>query len=342
MALSFDVLTAESGGFAYTRDMYEGPMETFHRVVQEHEDGRLGEKPFIAALHGLLQATPDFLEVHGQLARYWHDQGKPKKALDAALAGLRIANNLIPEGFNGKIEWLHLENRPYLRTMQTALLSYIRLRRHKDAAALAAQMLSRNPNDNQGVRFLLGSEALRADDLDLALSVLEEYAIDYPPYWYELSLCHIQRGDWVKASTALRRGFVTNPYIAEIICGNPAPNRLSVEHDSDLELPEAARDYMMSYGAMWRDLLNVLYVQWLFNQPKVLVERAAMLECQEALLFERAEKKREQLAIQWGRLFTGIDDGISAAIVTRRPHLGEAKLAWPWLVGVPSSYWRHP
>ena len=75
------------------------------------------------------------LHVHAHIARHWHHQGKPKKALDAALLGLGVANKHIPEGFSGLIEWGHLENRAYLRAMDMALHSYMRLRRHKDAAA---------------------------------------------------------------------------------------------------------------------------------------------------------------------------------------------------------------
>lgn len=115
-----------------------------------------------------------FFDVHACIATHWHRQCKPKKALDAALLGLSISNRLIPEGFGGRIEWAHLDNRPYLRAMHVALLSYMRLRRHKDAVTLIELMLARNPNDNQGVRYLLGSEALRANDYDHARTLFEK------------------------------------------------------------------------------------------------------------------------------------------------------------------------
>jgi hypothetical protein len=45
-----------------------------------------------------------------------------------------------------------------------------------DAVTIIELILARNPADNQGVRFLLGSEALRAGDFDHARAVFENEA----------------------------------------------------------------------------------------------------------------------------------------------------------------------
>ena len=55
------------------------------------------------------------------------------------------------------------------------------------------QVLQWNPNDNQGVRLILGSEYLRAGDRAKAGKVLREHAAEYPPYRYELGLLHLQK-----------------------------------------------------------------------------------------------------------------------------------------------------
>jgi hypothetical protein len=52
----------------------------------------------------------------------------------------------------------------------------------------------------------------------------------YPPYIYDLGLLHLEEGDWVKAATALRKGFLSNPYIAERLCGHPDPRPLHITH----------------------------------------------------------------------------------------------------------------
>ncbi len=87
----------------------------------------------------------------------------------------------------------HLDNRHYLRATHIALLSYMRLRRPRDAVTLIELMLARNPGDNQSVRYLLGSEAMRAGDHEYARKVFEEEADSYPPYFYELALSSCSR-----------------------------------------------------------------------------------------------------------------------------------------------------
>jgi len=330
MPLSFKVFDAESGAFTYSGAHDGLLLERYYKLLEERESGRLGTRPCLAALEQMLAEAPDFLEAHAYLAYQWFDQDKPKKALDAAMAGLAIANRLIPEGFHGSIEWGDVNNRAYLRLLHHALTTQVRLHRHKEALALIDIMLARNPNDNQGVRHLLGSEALRTKDYARARAVFEQEA-DYPPYLYELGLYHIIKSDWVSAATALRRGFVANPYIAEVLCGNPAPAPLAIWHDSDLAEPGVALDYVRTYGVLWRYMdYYVGFARWLFNHPRVMMEHAAILECQAALLWEREVDARTRLVEARDGLVEAIDDRLSVAIVTQR--IGrDGRPVWPWM-----------
>jgi hypothetical protein len=331
MPLQFDVFDSDCGAFSYTGEQLHALHTQFHDIVDAHESGGLGEKPFMAALTGLLAIAPDFLDVHAQIAKHWHYQGKPKKTLDAALLGLGIANKLIPEGFSGLIEWGHLENRAYLRAMDMALHGYMRLRRHKDAAGIIELMLARNPNDNQGVRYLLGSEALRAGDVERAGAVFRAEADNFPPYFYELAICHMLERDWVAAATALRRGFVANPYIAEHLGGHPQPAPLAIWHDSNMASPGTAADYIRAYGAFWHTQPDSFaFTRWLFNHPEIMVERAAILACQEALLWEEDGAARQATMNMATTLTAAIDDGLSTAIVQQRKNR-RGKTVWPWL-----------
>ncbi|MYM34049.1 tetratricopeptide repeat protein [Duganella sp. FT94W] len=333
MSLTFEILDSESGVFTYSGEAYDGLLDEFDGLLDGHASGEIGATAYLAALDGLSAKAPDFVDVYAHVGLHWQQQGKHKKALDAALQGLSAANRLIPEAFNGQIKWAHIGNRPYLRAMHIVAISYARLQRHKDAVTLIGLMLERNPNDNQGVRYLLGSEALRAGNHKRAQEVFEQEASSYPLYFYELGLSHILRDDWTTAATALRRGFIANPYIAEILAGNPNPEPLAIWHGTNFAEPELARQYIEHYGLLWqRKPEYAAFVRWLFNHSKVMAERAAVLECQESFLWESDGVKREELYKRAEDLAGKIDDALSAEIVTKRQNRRSGGAIWPWML----------
>lgn len=331
MALQFEIIDSDSGIFADHDTRFPDLVDAFDEILDDHDAGRLTDKAYLAALQNIVTTTPDFVDAHAHIASHWHRQGKPKKALDAALLGLSAANRCIPEGFTGRIEWGHIENRPYLRALQLAMLSYIRLRRHKDAIELMEIMLARNPGDNQGVRFILGSEAMRGGDHARARAVFESEATSYPPYFYEWALSHIIKGEWVAAATALRRGFCANSYIAEILGGNPNPAPLAIWHGSSFSDPETASDYIKACGALWYSTpWSFEFVRWVFNQPKVMLERAAFIAGRESALWEEDSATRIAALRAEEQLIEQIDDRLSVEIVTKRKNR-RGQMVWPWL-----------
>lgn len=329
MALKFKTLDDGSGVFEYTAP--DDTVDELDCLLDQFDSDGLSEKVVLAALERLASKAPDFIDAYAHIATFNEWLGKPKKALEAALRGLGVGNALIPEGFAGRIEWSYLDNRPYLRAMHVAVMAYIRLARHKDAAALIEVMLARNPDDNQGVRFLLGSELMRLGAYDRAQVVMEEWADEYPAYYYELALCHVLQANWVAAATALRRGFVTNPYIGEFLAGNPDPQQLVIWHDTNFAEPELLPAYFEQYGALWsKPRHGGAFVRWLFNHPKVMAERARIMEFDEALLWEAAPEQRARLRENRDEAIDSIDDTLSMAIVQQRT--GErGTLVWPWL-----------
>nr|WP_315260849.1 hypothetical protein [uncultured Duganella sp.] len=331
MFLSFEILDSESGVFTYSGETYDCLLDEFDGLLDDHASGEIGDAAYLVSLDKLSAKAPDFVDVYAHIGLHWQQQGKHKKALDAALQGLGAANRLIPEGFSGQIKWAHIGNRPYLRAMHIAAISYARLKRHKDAVTLIVLMLERNHDDNQGIRYLLGSEALRAGDHRRAQEVFEQEANSYPPYFYELGLSHIMRDDWTAAATALRRRFIANLYIAEILAGNPNPELLAIWHRTDFAETGLARQYIEHYGLLWRRKPEyAAFIRWLFNHPKVMAERAAVLECQEAFLWESDGVKREELLKREVDLVAKIDNGLSTEIVTKRQNRRSGGAIWPW------------
>jgi len=325
MGQTFTIYDDETGVFEYTGHQ----QEELDRVLDIYDEHDLSDQGLLTALKRLLNKAPDLIEAHAHIASILDMDDKPKKALEAALRGLAVADRVIPGHFSGRIEWGHLSNRPYLQLMHVAVESYTRLGRYKDAAAMIDTMLQRNPNDNQGMRWQLGSALMRTGDHDRARRVFKRHT-EYPPYCYELALYHILHDDWVAAATSLRRGFVTNPYIAEMLTGNTSPAPLAIWHGTNLTEPDTAEDYLATYGSLWLDHPEgMFFVRWLFNHPKVLAERGAIMAYREALLWERDTGERSRLLGRCDELIVHIDDTLSASIVTRRQDRS-GNLVWPW------------
>lgn len=162
--------------------------------------------------------------------------------------------------------------------------------------------------------------------------MFEAEATAYPPYFYELALTHMLRDDWVSAATALRRGFVANPYIAELLGGNASPAPLAIWHGTNFAEPQVASDYIRMYGMYWHNQSDSFaFTRWLFNHSKILAERAAIMECKEALLWETDITLRGRILEQASRLTAAIDDRLSESIVTKRQNR-HGQMVWPWLV----------
>ncbi|MEV4606804.1 hypothetical protein MRBLMR1_001764 [Neorhizobium sp. LMR1-1-1.1] len=104
-------------------------------------------------------------------------------------------------------------------------------------------MLKWNPNDNQGTRFLITSEYLRAGEATRASRILKKEGDHFPPYQYEAALIEIAAGRMVQDATTLRRAFIATGYIAEILCGMTDPLPLAIWLGSNLAEPEVARSY---------------------------------------------------------------------------------------------------
>jgi len=330
MTLGFGVFDGE-GCFQHPEAIQGAVNDALDEALDRHECGVLSHAAYVKQLSALIETWPDFIDGHAHLGAALLEQGKPGKALEAYAKGIALGDAAIPEGYDGLISWGWLENRPYLRALHGAALCHARRRRRKDAVALMEKLLRYNPNDNQGVRLLLGSEYLRLEKLALARPILEENAAHYPPCHYELGLLHLEQANMSAAATHLRRGFLTIPYITEILCGNPEPLALNIWHGSNLHDRETAASYAAMYGDYWRRRPDsVRFLHWLFNHPTVMRERADYQEVQVELLWEREPAARGNILERMDAVAARIDDKSSAQIVARRRDERSEEIA-PWL-----------
>lgn len=327
--VSFEIL--EDGGIFHHGDRYDEIVDEFEAAMDARDSGRLTDAKYVSTLKALVDRQPEFIDGHAHLGFALMDQGKPKLALQACLRGFEIGARVIPPEFSGVIEWGFLENRPFLRAAQGVVLCQLRLGQRREALALMEKMLRWNPNDNQGLRFIIGSEYLRAGDTAKAARIFETEAAQYPPYYYEAGLLHLMKGDRIAAATSLRQGFAANGYVAEMLCGNLDPMPLAIWHGSNLAEPDTARDYLDHHADLWRKMPEAIpFLHWLYTHPKVLAERSSVLECKEGLLWERDSDQRRKLLDQEEAALVAIDDQLSKEIIVERADR-DGRMVAPWL-----------
>ena len=313
-------VSGDEGEFIFPPS-YESVIDRFTGLLDQVDEERMSETRFRQKLRELVKDHPWFLTGHEQIAREFNDDGQPKQALSSALVGVEIAKKAVPRDFEGEIPWSHLDNRAFLSLLDYAGYCYTLLEEHGEAATIMAEMLKWNPDDNQGARWCIGSALLRAGNTDEAREAFESLSSEYPPYHYELGLLLFREQNYVQAATSLRRGFAENFYVAELLDGSRlSPSRLlPIWHASNLEEPEFAVEYLGCYALLWADSpFSLDFVRWLFNHPKVLMERARMLDIREALLWERPGKERTRLIDQQDEALDRIDDTLSAMIIEKR------------------------
>ena len=329
MTITLEIQENEAA-FRYPED-HGDIFQALGDLLDREDDGRVAPLQYIAELRDLTSRHPEFIDGHAHLGFAFLEQDEPERALDACMNGLALGEKAIPPDFDGTIEWSHLDNRPFLRAAYGVVLCCLRLGQRQRALTLMEKMLAWNPNDNQGVRDIIGSEYLRAGETESARAAFEKEGPHYPPYRYELALLLLRENAHKAAATSLRHGFVENDYIAQILCGTPDPLPLSIGHSRSFDGPDIAQNYTSQYGDLWYDTpAAIAFLRWLHTHPEVMIERASVLKWREALFWEHDFQRRGLLLDREKAEAERIDDRLSEEIVVTRLNSG-GRPVFPWL-----------
>ena len=120
--LRFEV-NDNQGCFIFPETWFGSLLDEFEELIDAYDADEISETSYINKLRRLARQENDFIDVHAHLAYVFLEQNAPRKALNAALKGLAVGNRLIPEGFSGRIIWIHPDNRPFLRALYAAILA---------------------------------------------------------------------------------------------------------------------------------------------------------------------------------------------------------------------------
>ncbi|WP_329155750.1 hypothetical protein OIU91_41075 (plasmid) [Streptomyces sp. NBC_01456] len=84
------------------------------------------------------------------------DDSALSEALGYYQTAVAVAELSLPPAFTGVLAWGELNNRPFHRALQGLGLTWWRLGETAKAAAVFGDSLWTNPDDNQGIRYLIG------------------------------------------------------------------------------------------------------------------------------------------------------------------------------------------
>jgi tetratricopeptide (TPR) repeat protein len=197
-----------------------------------------------------LELDPQHADAHNHLGIVSLEARKLKAAEEhfrAAIAGGQ--RHLEREGT--EVHWGFTENRPYLRGLANLALVLTEQKKWAEALAIHKRMLELNPNDNQGVRYLMGVEYLRVGDNDRAVDAFQKCMHEEVGCAFGLALATLRvGGPLADIGEALLTGFAANRYVAPMLLGE-AWERLDAFHGSNMAEPEWASDVMSAQADLW-------------------------------------------------------------------------------------------
>ena len=187
-------------------------------VIQAHDVSPAKGKQLIKQA---LELDPDNADAYNYLASLETDVDKALAVYRQAVeAGERSLGEKFMKKNKGHF-WGLIETRPYMRAKAGVADCLYAKNRMNAAVEVYQEMIELNPNDNQGVRYLLSTILLGKIDLSDYESFIKKYEGEDSAVWlYNNALYHFKKmGKSAKSDTELMKAYKFNPYVMEFMLG---------------------------------------------------------------------------------------------------------------------------
>jgi tetratricopeptide (TPR) repeat protein len=200
--------------FVYS-DIYDDLMDEFYAGCELYEEGNLDEAEMV--FRAVLAQMPDHLDAIHHLALVLSERNLIDEANKLWEQAVRIGRKAFPKDFKvGKdcLEWGWMANRPFLRCLHGLALVRYEEGKMEEALTLFQELLSLNPNDNQGVRAMAQEALFQLSKFEDALKITEQYRDDImPETLYGRALALFKLGQPQKATVALQEAIDHLPLV---------------------------------------------------------------------------------------------------------------------------------
>lgn len=168
-----------------------------------------------------LELDPNNADAYSYLASVENDVDKALALYRQAVeAGERALGEEFMEENKGHF-WGLIETRPYMRAKAGVAGCLYAKNRINAAVEVYREMIELNPNDNQGVRYLLATILLSKKDLSDYESFIKKFEGEDSAVWlYNNALYHFKKmGKSTKSETELMKAYKFNPHVMEFMLG---------------------------------------------------------------------------------------------------------------------------
>lgn len=219
-----------------------------------------------AAFRSVQWRMPDHLDAIHHLALVLSERGEVDYAGDLWRLSVAIGHAAFPPEFEwgvDRLAWAILDNRPFLRCLHGHALDLYERKQVEQALELFQEMLSLNPNDNQGARVMAVEALFHLDRWKDAFDLTMRYPDDILcETLYGRALALFRLGNGRLARVALRDAIESRPRVSvELLKEKHRRPRASSPVGIALGSAEEAYEYWQHYGRFWKRVAGAL--EWL-------------------------------------------------------------------------------
>lgn len=260
-----DRRAAESWMSRIAGEQFEDPVAAAQDVMYDAWD-QSDAQARVALAHKALAISPLCADAYVLLAE--EAAKSAEEALELFRKGVEAGEQALgPAGFKEYAGdfWGFLETRPYMRA-RAGLAAALNALGQTDAAIdHYRDMLRLNPNDNQGIRYILAACLMKRGDTDALKALFKKYDGDGSALWlYSRALVAFRDngGSDVKASELARIALRANSHVPAVLSGSKKPKPSTTGYVTMGGEDEAAH-YAEEWGFDW--LTTPGAIDWLIK-----------------------------------------------------------------------------
>lgn len=166
--------------------------------------------------------------------------------------------------------WGFLETRPYMRARAGLAAALWRQGRHQEAIGHYQEMLELNPNDNQGIRYVLAGHLLARNDIETLRKLIERYEDDRAAAWLYTQALLAFRQKASDAGKLAEKAWLSNRHVPAVLSGQK-PLVTSKDGYITMGGEDEAAEYVEENGKAWQATPGA--IEWLVKTTRKLKPR---------------------------------------------------------------------